>query len=325
MAETPPVETYSSSPTVTIILTVILLVFFFSGFFSIYFCRCFMDNVIYSWYSRNNLTGGTTIGTAGRSVSAIQGLDQTVIDSFPTFPYATVRDLRKESHSLECAICLSEFQDESTLRLLPSCCHVFHQGCIDIWLVSHKTCPVCRRSLDPDEKPTAEKSSSPPPPPPLPITTTTAVAAAEEYVSIEIRDDNNNNNNVGIAIASSSGAAAGGEINKDVSKDDEDDELEGGGGGLMEKFSRSHSTGHSIVRARNMKTDEELGGDQLDKYTLRLPEHLQAKLTRGHQLTTSCTTFDEFRIGRTEGGGLGEVSESPSSRGKNVSWRLDHT
>ncbi|KAH1110281.1 E3 ubiquitin-protein ligase ATL6 [Glycine max] len=46
--------------------------------------------------------------------------------------------------TLECAVCLNEFEDTETLRLIPKCDLVFHPECIDEWLPSHTTCPVCR-------------------------------------------------------------------------------------------------------------------------------------------------------------------------------------
>ncbi|CAN6825371.1 unnamed protein product [Brassica oleracea] len=49
----------------------------------------------------------------------------------------------------ECAICLSEFSEEDTVRLITMCRHGFHSVCIDLWFESHKTCPVCRCELDP--------------------------------------------------------------------------------------------------------------------------------------------------------------------------------
>jgi E3 ubiquitin-protein ligase ATL6/9/15/31/42/55 len=49
----------------------------------------------------------------------------------------------------ECAVCLSDFEEEDDLRLLPGCKHVFHQDCIDVWFQSHSTCPLCRASLVP--------------------------------------------------------------------------------------------------------------------------------------------------------------------------------
>ncbi|KAL5204995.1 hypothetical protein ABZP36_009866 [Zizania latifolia] len=43
-----------------------------------------------------------------------------------------------------CAVCLVEFLDGDTLRLLPRCHHAFHRGCIDTWLRAHVNCPLCR-------------------------------------------------------------------------------------------------------------------------------------------------------------------------------------
>ncbi|EOA22358.1 hypothetical protein CARUB_v10002980mg [Capsella rubella] len=46
----------------------------------------------------------------------------------------------------ECSVCLNEFEEDESLRLLPKCSHAFHINCIDTWLLSHKTCPLCRAS-----------------------------------------------------------------------------------------------------------------------------------------------------------------------------------
>lgn len=43
-----------------------------------------------------------------------------------------------------CAVCLAEFRDGETLRLLPRCGHAFHRACIDTWLRAHVNCPLCR-------------------------------------------------------------------------------------------------------------------------------------------------------------------------------------
>ncbi|KAM0021862.1 putative transcription factor C2H2 family [Helianthus debilis subsp. tardiflorus] len=75
------------------------------------------------------------------------GLDKKIIESFPVFPYSDVKELKIGKGCLECAVCLSEFADHERLRFLPNCHHVFHLDCIDSWLASHATCPVCRADL----------------------------------------------------------------------------------------------------------------------------------------------------------------------------------
>jgi E3 ubiquitin-protein ligase RNF38/44 len=46
-----------------------------------------------------------------------------------------------------CTICLNEFHAEEKLRLLPNCSHDFHIDCIDTWLQSNTSCPLCRVSI----------------------------------------------------------------------------------------------------------------------------------------------------------------------------------
>ncbi|KAL8475157.1 hypothetical protein ACS0TY_030803 [Phlomoides rotata] len=69
------------------------------------------------------------------------GLPQSVIDSIGSFLYKKGDGLIERN---DCSICLSEFQENEMLRLLPKCSHAFHGNCIDVWLRSHKNCPVCR-------------------------------------------------------------------------------------------------------------------------------------------------------------------------------------
>ncbi|OIW01372.1 hypothetical protein TanjilG_12912 [Lupinus angustifolius] len=47
----------------------------------------------------------------------------------------------------ECPICLGEFENGDKVRMLPKCNHGFHITCIDMWLVTHSSCPNCRHSL----------------------------------------------------------------------------------------------------------------------------------------------------------------------------------
>ncbi|GER52090.1 RING/U-box superfamily protein [Striga asiatica] len=75
------------------------------------------------------------------------GVDQSFIDSLPIFPYNSIIGVKDP---FDCAVCLSEFDPDHHLRLLPKCSHAFHVTCIDTWLLSHSTCPLCRSSLLPD-------------------------------------------------------------------------------------------------------------------------------------------------------------------------------
>ncbi|XP_068345710.1 RING-H2 finger protein ATL16-like [Pyrus communis] len=50
----------------------------------------------------------------------------------------------KDENSVECAVCLSVFEDGEDIRKLPTCKHSFHAPCIDMWLYSHSECPLCR-------------------------------------------------------------------------------------------------------------------------------------------------------------------------------------
>ncbi|KAG8090151.1 hypothetical protein GUJ93_ZPchr0011g28726 [Zizania palustris] len=54
-----------------------------------------------------------------------------------------------------CAVCLAEFIDGDTLRLLPRCHHAFHRGCIDTWLRAHVNCPLCRAPVQVADKASA--------------------------------------------------------------------------------------------------------------------------------------------------------------------------
>ncbi|GLJ39543.1 hypothetical protein SUGI_0807990 [Cryptomeria japonica] len=78
---------------------------------------------------------------------AARGLERVVIESIPIFSYSLVKRLKSQANCSECAVCLSDFAEDNMLRSLPKCSHAFHPECIDGWLFTHTTCPVCRTSL----------------------------------------------------------------------------------------------------------------------------------------------------------------------------------
>jgi len=71
------------------------------------------------------------------------GLDPAIIAALPTFPF------KHQNDAVECSVCLSVLEDGEHVRLLPNCKHSFHVGCIDTWLASHSTCPLCRTKAEP--------------------------------------------------------------------------------------------------------------------------------------------------------------------------------
>ncbi|KAG7584308.1 Zinc finger RING-type [Arabidopsis suecica] len=73
------------------------------------------------------------------------GVDQALIDTLPVFHYKSIIGLKISP--FDCPVCLCEFETEDKLRLLPKCSHAFHVECIDTWLLSHSTCPLCRSNL----------------------------------------------------------------------------------------------------------------------------------------------------------------------------------
>ncbi|GMP56928.1 hypothetical protein CsSME_00021218 [Camellia sinensis var. sinensis] len=79
------------------------------------------------------------------SATASRGLDAVVLNSLPVFVYSA----SASAAALECAVCLSEFEENEKGRLLPKCNHSFHINCIDMWFHSHSTCPLCRSPVEP--------------------------------------------------------------------------------------------------------------------------------------------------------------------------------
>ncbi|CAL9116166.1 unnamed protein product [Musa textilis] len=77
------------------------------------------------------------------------GLDPSAIAALPAFPFRRSSGSEDEGSAAECAVCLGAAEEGEMVRLLPGCKHLFHVGCIDMWLSSHVTCPVCRAMVEP--------------------------------------------------------------------------------------------------------------------------------------------------------------------------------
>ncbi|KAG1354269.1 E3 ubiquitin-protein ligase [Cocos nucifera] len=77
-------------------------------------------------------------------VSPSNGLDEALINKIAVCKYRRGDGL---VDGTDCSVCLSEFREDESLRLLPKCSHAFHVQCIDTWLKSHSSCPLCRDNI----------------------------------------------------------------------------------------------------------------------------------------------------------------------------------
>ncbi|KAL6052974.1 RING/U-box superfamily protein [Balamuthia mandrillaris] len=75
--------------------------------------------------------------------SAYKGVPPAILHSFPVQTY---QKGCVPFETASCRICLCEYEPQEQMRLLP-CNHHFHCTCIDRWLLSHDTCPLCVQSV----------------------------------------------------------------------------------------------------------------------------------------------------------------------------------
>ncbi|PSN35680.1 hypothetical protein C0J52_21763 [Blattella germanica] len=69
-----------------------------------------------------------------------RGLAKVEIEQLPSYKF------NADSHhgdQTSCVVCMCDFEARQMLRVLP-CSHEFHAKCVDKWLKSNRTCPICR-------------------------------------------------------------------------------------------------------------------------------------------------------------------------------------
>ncbi|KAH6772711.1 RING/U-box superfamily protein [Perilla frutescens var. hirtella] len=111
--------------TMALTILILLTALFFLAFFSVYIRR----------FSTADIAPPPNLP------KCVGGLDSTAVRSLPLVAYGGDA---KHPMIVDCPICLSEFSERETVKLIPYCGHVFHPSCIDTWLASHVTCPLCR-------------------------------------------------------------------------------------------------------------------------------------------------------------------------------------
>ena len=73
--------------------------------------------------------------------------DQQILNELPETQIEDVTKLDAEKKN--CVICLEDFKNGEKATVLP-CIHMFHTSCIQNWLKSQNTCPICKFSLTGD-------------------------------------------------------------------------------------------------------------------------------------------------------------------------------
>ncbi|XP_047961433.1 RING-H2 finger protein ATL46 [Salvia hispanica] len=134
------------SPAVLFIIVILAVLFFISGLLHL-LVRFLTKNPSSSQSSRN--VESSTSDALQRQLQQLfhlhdSGLDQAFIDALPVFSY---KEVVGPKEPFDCAVCLCEFTETDQLRLLPMCSHAFHLSCIDTWLLSNSSCPLCRGTL----------------------------------------------------------------------------------------------------------------------------------------------------------------------------------
>ncbi|XP_027329895.1 RING-H2 finger protein ATL46-like [Abrus precatorius] len=137
------------SPLILLVIIVLAVIFFVYGLVHLVLWFLMKRPTPQSLYNSNNFTEATRTRALQRQLQQLfrlhdSGLDQALIDALPVFYY---HDLLGLKEPFDCAVCLCEFSDQDKLRLLPMCSHAFHMNCLDTWLLSNSTCPLCRACL----------------------------------------------------------------------------------------------------------------------------------------------------------------------------------
>uniref|UniRef100_A0A8C6PC01 Ring finger protein 44 n=1 Tax=Nothobranchius furzeri TaxID=105023 RepID=A0A8C6PC01_NOTFU len=69
-----------------------------------------------------------------------RGLTKADIEQLPSYRFNSENHLSEQTL---CVVCFSDFESRQLLRVLP-CNHEFHAKCVDKWLKTNRTCPICR-------------------------------------------------------------------------------------------------------------------------------------------------------------------------------------
>lgn len=158
---TPPPSGNRISPAVLFVIVILAVLFFISGLLHLlvrFLVKHPSTTADASSSRSNRYPEISTSDALQRQLQQLfhlndSGLDQAFIDALPVFHYKEIvgggngNGNGAAQEPFDCAVCLCEFTEKDKLRLLPMCSHAFHLNCIDTWLQSNSTCPLCRGTL----------------------------------------------------------------------------------------------------------------------------------------------------------------------------------
>ncbi|XP_065055112.1 E3 ubiquitin-protein ligase znrf3-like [Rhopilema esculentum] len=117
----------------------------FMAFFILVSLICLILLIKIKWRQKRKQTSLTRMALQAisrmetRKYTSELGSQQSLENAFicNRWPYYDIRS---------CAICLEEFSEGQDIRIVP-CRHEFHKSCVDPWLLSNCTCPLCMLNI----------------------------------------------------------------------------------------------------------------------------------------------------------------------------------
>uniref|UniRef100_A0ACD5ZBG4 Uncharacterized protein n=1 Tax=Avena sativa TaxID=4498 RepID=A0ACD5ZBG4_AVESA len=136
-----PSVSKAAAPTMTL-ATILTMSSIFLMFVIFALVLIFLQYYYNAGVRRTAPSGGVVAASAG---CRDKGVDPELLRSLPVTVYrAAAPSAGEDDVGVECAVCLSQLEDGEEARFLPRCGHGFHAECVDMWLSSHSTCPLCR-------------------------------------------------------------------------------------------------------------------------------------------------------------------------------------
>jgi len=89
----------------------------------------------------------TSLPRAGLTIEQLNA--NTTIETWIRDIDASEEEVEGELETDSCCICREPFTEGTVIRKLNRCSHKFHISCIDTWLQTNTTCPLCRGSVRP--------------------------------------------------------------------------------------------------------------------------------------------------------------------------------